>query len=333
MAGKVREYDKFCLNLKNTHNILALMALDTELNQLHRLCIEQGPFFKFLFEEVASDALRQGLKQRIPRQPANESHFERSYWKPTITDRQIETIDYTISNFLERWTQVYNRFQMDIFHPRPDDVHALSPLSIMNTEIFKLSHNIIAICRDLTTSTDAKGTWERAAAPPGQGETQTANCELSNLLAQLTQTDDIHRECEEYVVHIESILKNMNSQGHGNPAHVKPEMLRMCKLCLEAIDEYHSLSSHKYDNDNILIHRLYNTLVTLIKPFYTLNNTTPYPTDVKQMLRNIVFDLCRVGGLINSGRRLELRACMLQVPETDHAPYSDTRVTQCLSMY
>ena len=345
MAGKVREYDKFCLNLKNTHNILALMALDTELNQLHRLCIEQGPFFKVLFEEVASDALRQGLKQRIPRQPANESHFERSYWKPTITDRQIETIDYTISNFLERWTQVYNRFQMDIFHPRPDDVHALSPLSIMNTEIVKLSHNIIAICRDLTTSTDAKGTWELAAAPAGQGETQTANCELSSLLAQLTQTDDWFREplnrhicltpipythvtdtgqhehedfqddeardeAEQknpryWVIRIQYLLHEI---VYGDQyASIDLDLLSVCEKLLTE-DVYRYLKFPQPDQDYKQVNRLYNKLVTAIKPFYTLSNTTRYTGEVQRLLRNLLFDLLRLGGLINSERRLELRA-------------------------
>jgi hypothetical protein len=194
MSGKAHAYDKFCINLKSTHNILALMALDTELNQLHRLCIEQGPFFKVLFEEVASDALRQGLKQRIPRQPANESHFEASYWKPTITDRQIETIEYTVSNFFDRWTQVYKRFQMDVFHPRPDDVHALSPLSIMNTEIVKLTRNILVICKKLTSHSDVQSDFELVAVvattPTDTREAHAANCELSGLLSQLTTADD-----------------------------------------------------------------------------------------------------------------------------------------------
>jgi hypothetical protein len=188
-------YDKFCINLKSTHNILTLMALDTELNQLHRLCIEQGPFFKVLFEEVASDALRQGLKQKIPRQPANESHFETSYWKPTITDRQIETIEYTIGNFFERWTQVYNRFQVDIFHPRPDDVHTLSPLSIMNTEIVKLTHNILVICKKLTSHSEVRNNFDFATfvttACTDTGEAHAAHSELSSLLSQLTRTDDL----------------------------------------------------------------------------------------------------------------------------------------------
>ena len=197
MSGNDQAYDKFCINLKSTHNILALMALDTDLNQflnqLHRLCIEQGPFFKVLFEEVASDALRQGLKQRIPRQPANESHFEASYWKPTITDRQIETIEYTISNFLERWTQVYTRFQVDIFHPRPDDVHALSPMSIMNTEIVKLTRNILVICKKLTSHSYVQSNFDLVAVVEttctDTGEVHAAHSELSSLLSQLTRTD------------------------------------------------------------------------------------------------------------------------------------------------
>jgi hypothetical protein len=72
--------------------IHALIALDTELNSLHRLCMEQGPFFRCIFEEINSDALRHGLKQNLPRQPANQSHSEKGYWKKQITEDVIHSL-------------------------------------------------------------------------------------------------------------------------------------------------------------------------------------------------------------------------------------------------
>lgn len=53
--------DPASLDLNRPDVIHALIALDTELNSLHRLCMEQGPFFKCLFEEISSDALRHSI--------------------------------------------------------------------------------------------------------------------------------------------------------------------------------------------------------------------------------------------------------------------------------
>ena len=53
--------DGQCIDVRQPTVRLALSALDVELNQLHRLCTEQGLFFKAFFHEAASDALRQGL--------------------------------------------------------------------------------------------------------------------------------------------------------------------------------------------------------------------------------------------------------------------------------
>ena len=342
------DIDTFCLDLKVKRNILALMALDTELNQLHRLCIEQGPFFKALFHEVTSDALRQGLKQRIPRQPENESHFETSYWKPTITGRQIDNIEYTLSDFRWQWTQVYNKAQADIFHPQPAD--APTPLSVLNTQILKLTRNIAVICQSLTPHEDVVGT---ATTTTNADEGHTPACELSSLLAQLTTRDASHRETLDghicltpvpythvtdgdqhehehfqddedediqeaeqldpvYVVlRIRDILREMEFLRYQNTGHLKPDFFHMCDLCLEAMARYYSYPSG-LPRDLRRINRLYDTLVALIQPFYTLKmlHKTEYTRDVEKMLRDIVFDLLRLGGLINNERRFELRACV-----------------------
>jgi hypothetical protein len=350
MSGKGESFGT-CIDTNREEVVYALMALDTELNQLHRLCIEQGPFFKALFHEVTSDALRQGLKQRIPRQPENESHFETSYWKPTITGRQIDNIEYTIGEFRWQWTQVYNKAQSDIFHPQPAD--APTPLSVLNTQILKLTHNIAVICQSLTPHEDVSKKWVVGTAftTTNTGEPCAASSELSSLLAQLTTTDASHRETFDghicltpvpwthvegeghhehehedflqdddiqeheqedpgfWVLQIRRILREMDMMRYENPCLLQTDLLHMCDLCLKAIARYYRFPSG-LPHDLRRINRLYDTLVTLIKPKYTLKmlHKTEYTQDVEKMLRDIVYDLMRLGGLINSPRRLELRA-------------------------
>ena len=319
------DIDTFCVNLKVKRNILALMALDTELNQLHRLCIEQGPFFKALFHEVTSDALRQGLKQRIPRQPENESHFEISYWKPTITGRQIDNIEYTMGDFCWQWTQVYNKAQADIFHPQPAD--APTPLSVLNTQILKLTRNIAVICQSLTPHEDVTKKWVvgTATTTTNAGEIRATSSELSGLFAQLnkryehgngfpTETERtlVLPYPEYWVVKIKKNLLDIRRQGCENPSLWKPDLLNMCEECLKAITAYHKAPSALPHDGPTRINRLYDTLVDLIKPFYTITqfHKTEYAENVEAMLRDITFDLMRLGGLINSQRRFELKACV-----------------------
>jgi hypothetical protein len=314
--------------LKVKRNILALMALDTELNQLHRLCIEQGPFFKALFHEVTSDALRQGLKQRIPRQPENESHFEISYWKPTITGRQIDNIEYTIGEFRWQWTQVYNKAQSDIFHPQPAD--APTPLSVLNTQILKLTRNIAVICQSLTPHEDVSKKWVVVTAfkTTNTGEPCAASTELSGLLAQLNRRSEhdngllVEKQADprqkslllmsyqEYVCNIQAKLLEIRRQGRENPGLFKSELLNMCEACLNAITAYHEALSALPHDDPARINRLYDTLVDLIKPFYTITqfHKTEYSENVEAILRDMEFDLMRWGGLVDNKKRFELKA-------------------------
>lgn len=60
--------------------IYALVALDTDLNQFNKLCIEQGPFFKTLFVEGVSYGDRFNLKEHTLKQAPNASHVSRDYW-------------------------------------------------------------------------------------------------------------------------------------------------------------------------------------------------------------------------------------------------------------
>jgi hypothetical protein len=152
------------IDLNKEDVIHALIALDTELSSLHRLCMEQGPFFKCIFEEISSDALRQGLKQNLPRQPANQSHSERSYWKPQITHTQIETIKCTIGTFKVQWEDFYTRYQVDKFIPKPHWDHTQSPVTLIDIQFGEFNTNIIEICNYLTAP--HKETYDTTSTPP-----------------------------------------------------------------------------------------------------------------------------------------------------------------------
>jgi hypothetical protein len=167
-----------CIDMNREEVVYALMALDTELNQVHRLCIEQGPFFKALFGEMSSDAQRQGLKQKLPRQPENQSHFARGYWKPAISCRQIEAIQHTVDAFSAQWQVFYEQHQRERFRPEATGVYTASPLSLLDDEIGTLTSNIKKICQYLTSAADTPATQQKTDAS------------LSNLLAQLTQMGD-----------------------------------------------------------------------------------------------------------------------------------------------
>ena len=154
--------DPASLDLNKPDVIHALIALDTELNSLHRLCMEQGPFFKCLFEEISSDALRHGLKQNLPRQPANQSHSERGYWKKQITRTQIETIKRTVGTFKVQWNDFYTRYQRDQFIPQSHWDHTQSPVTLIDIQFGEFNGNIIAICEYLTTPHDTTNTYTPA---------------------------------------------------------------------------------------------------------------------------------------------------------------------------
>ena len=69
------EAAEYVLDLNNDEVIFALVALDTELLQLQKLCIEQGPFFRVLFVEGVSDGERFAMKEHSARQAPNAPPF------------------------------------------------------------------------------------------------------------------------------------------------------------------------------------------------------------------------------------------------------------------
>jgi hypothetical protein len=98
------------LDLNNTDVICQLMALDTDLREFYYLCLEQGPFFKLIFDEFVTDAHRKGLQQKQPGLrgcPPHVSHFVRDYWKPQIEKSQILDIQKSFTKFQVEWHTLF----------------------------------------------------------------------------------------------------------------------------------------------------------------------------------------------------------------------------------
>jgi len=206
------------IDMNRDETVHVLMALDTELNQLHRLCLEQGPFFKALFEEVCSDAQRQGLKQKLPRQPENQSHFERGYWKPAISHGQIKAIYQTVDAFSAEWDAFYEEHQRERFKPEAN-LHTVSPVSLLDDEIRSLTINIKKICQYLTSDTDTEVVETSDKVDPRKKEMQLFSQDLYKHLnaciywIELTYDDTTKQEETK-----EKLGKFMNAV-FGGPLH------------------------------------------------------------------------------------------------------------------
>lgn len=140
------------LDLQDGAVICALTALDTDLNQFHALCMEQGPFFKVFFSEFATDAHRKGLHQSLPRQPAHVSHHMREYWRPQIEKKQILAIRELFTKFQAQWREMC-AFHTKKFFPAAEASTA-SALTTLNTQFTDLATNICAICSEITDTKD-----------------------------------------------------------------------------------------------------------------------------------------------------------------------------------
>ena len=140
------------LNLQDGAVICALTALDTDLNQFHALCMEQGPFFRVFFDEFATDAHRKGLLQNLPRRPAHVSHHMREYWRPQIEKKQILAIRELFTRFQAQWREMC-AFHAKKFFPAAEAATA-SPLTTLNTQFTDLATNICAICSAITDTKD-----------------------------------------------------------------------------------------------------------------------------------------------------------------------------------
>jgi hypothetical protein len=144
------------LDLRNGTVICALMALDTELSQFHYLCMEQGPFFKFFFDEFTTDAHRKALQQTLPALPGcapHVSHYGRYYWKPQIEKKQILAIHGLFSKFQQKWQELYAHFNVKFYYPQAEP-SVLSPWTLLNEQLVNFSTNICAICSQLANTSD-----------------------------------------------------------------------------------------------------------------------------------------------------------------------------------
>ena len=145
------------LDLNDSDVICTLMALDTDLREFHYLCLEQGPFFKLIFNEIVTDAHRKGLQQApagMPGCPPHVSHYGREYWKPQIEKSQISEIQKLFTKFQVQWHELFSRFNATFYVPRAEP-SVPSPWTALNTQLMTLATNICAICAKLTDAPDS----------------------------------------------------------------------------------------------------------------------------------------------------------------------------------
>ena len=144
------------LDLNDTGVICTLMALDTDLREFYYLCLEQGPFFKLIFDEFVTDAHTKRLQQApvgLPVCRAHVSHFARDYWKPQIEKSQISEIHKAFTKFQVEWHTLFSQFNAKFYFPQPAE-SVPSPWTALNAPLMTLATNICTICTKLTSSQD-----------------------------------------------------------------------------------------------------------------------------------------------------------------------------------
>jgi hypothetical protein len=144
------------LDLSNTKVMCTLMALDTDLREFYYLCLEQGPFFKLIFDEFVTDAHSKRLQQAPVGLPAcrpHTSHFARDYWKPQIEKSQISDIQKIFTKFQVEWHTLFSRFNAKFYFPKAAE-SVPSPWTALNAPLMTLATNICTICSELTGAQD-----------------------------------------------------------------------------------------------------------------------------------------------------------------------------------
>ena len=144
------------LDLNDTKVMCALMALDTDLREFYYLCLEQGPFFKLIFDEFVTDAHSKRLQQAPAGLPAcrpHVSHFCRDYWKPQIEKSQVSEIQKVFTKFQIEWHTLFSQFNAKFYFPRAAD-SVPSPWTALNAPLMTLATNICTMCSELTGAKD-----------------------------------------------------------------------------------------------------------------------------------------------------------------------------------
>ncbi len=147
MSVQTAEY-RDVLDLNDKAVLCSIVALDTELNQLHKLCIEQGPFLKSILPEGVSGSELYNLKDYTTRKSPNMSRLSRNYWKGSIVVRDIFNIRNSIAAIMDRWRSVYGT----LYHAQVDPMSGNSryypetSLSIFNKELSDICLNIVTLC-------------------------------------------------------------------------------------------------------------------------------------------------------------------------------------------
>jgi hypothetical protein len=145
------DHNVLVLDLEKPATIYGLIALETELNQLHKLFIEQGLFFKNIFPEWISDAELFALKEHVPRQSPNASHISRTYWKSTILVEDIQKIEDKIKIILTKWNHFLN-IDTNTGNQRLPKIDSdyETRITPLNRDLRTLCNNIFKVCKYLT---------------------------------------------------------------------------------------------------------------------------------------------------------------------------------------
>jgi hypothetical protein len=139
------------LNLNDKAVIFFLIALDSELNRLHRFCVEQGPFFKICFADFLSDSARHNLKDDTAHKSPNMSHTSRLYWKDTIKERDITDIASKIHNFRASWDFLHDKLKVSRVDPKlSPSVYGENGVYSVWTDVDSLTTGILDMCENLT---------------------------------------------------------------------------------------------------------------------------------------------------------------------------------------
>jgi hypothetical protein len=136
------------LDLNDKAVLYSIVALDTELNQLHKLCIEQGQFLKYILPEGVSNSELYNLKDHSTRKSPNLSHLSRGYWKSSIVVRDIFNIRNTIVSMMERWRSIYSTLYQAQVNPMPGNsrYYPETSLVIFNKELTDICLNTVTLC-------------------------------------------------------------------------------------------------------------------------------------------------------------------------------------------